>query len=144
MDYRYADLIKKYRTANKMTMEELSEVIERSKCSVNDYESGRTLPPREVLFKLAQRFNAPEFYAEYYNQDPVIQRLLPPITLNKVRENTAMRLMQAIRKLNPLSDELFKIAHGDTTSSEFDVLCDEVISEWLSLKLTGESKSKCS
>ena len=51
---RFGAFIKKHRLANKMTQEELATALGVTKKSVCYFESGRTFPSQENIFKLAK------------------------------------------------------------------------------------------
>ena len=98
---RFGAFIKKHRLAKKMTQEELAVALELTKKSVCYFESGRTFPSQENIFKIAKILDMSldefVFGVSHFNHEisvPQINQMLQ--TLSNKEQGMALAILSNI------------------------------------------------
>ena len=89
--------LKKLRLAEGLTLDEMAELIGTGRTSYYSYETGKTLPPVEVLILLSEHFGVP-VEAMLYN--PLIPKA-NPIGENMAALAREFKIIDVFRKLDP-------------------------------------------
>lgn len=62
LDLKFADRLCNLREAHNLSMDQLADILGRSKSSINEYEKGRSLPSVNILLKIATYFGVTTDY----------------------------------------------------------------------------------
>lgn len=102
-----------YKTARKnagMTQEEAAEMLHISTRSLTDYESGRTIPPDDIVCSMCQVYGKPELgYQHLKNSSEVGRRFLPDLNITDLAK-AVLRLQKETRDLDNVDADMIAIA----------------------------------
>ncbi|WP_434565139.1 helix-turn-helix transcriptional regulator [Thermoanaerobacterium thermosaccharolyticum] len=113
-----------YKIARKnagFTQDEAAERLYISTRSIADYESGKTIPPDDVVCRMIELYDAPWLgYQHLRYSSEVGKRYLPDITLTDLAR-AVLRFQKEVRDIDSIDKDMIDIAcDGEINDDELD------------------------
>lgn len=101
-----------YRIARKsagLTQEEAAELLNVSPRTLSDYESGKSVPPDDVVCRMIEVYKADWLAYKHLKQTEIGNRYLPNIDSTDLAKSV-LRLQKEVRDFQVISNEIIDIA----------------------------------
>lgn len=147
MSQEYRNIYQKAREVAGYTQERAAELIDISVESIRAYESGRRVPPNDVVAKMVEIYDARYLAFQHLkNSVPMAREFLPNIEVRDIPE-AMLRLQKEVTDFIKCRDELIDITcDGQITDDErprFDAIMKElndIVDAIASLQFASECK----
>jgi len=124
-------MLRKARNAAKLSREEAAHRLYVGSRTLADYELGRTVPPPDVVLRMAEVYQEPELTADYCAKICPIGQVLAHALDRSEFAVTVLRVLKEFADVERLRDDLVKIAADgqlhDHEMDEFEIILKEMV-----------------
>lgn len=99
-----------------LTQEQAAELLHISPRTLSDYESGKTIPGDDLVFKMIEVYGADWLAYEHLKQSRIGKKYLPDIEFADLPKSV-LRLQKEVRDFEVVSNEIIDIACVGTIES---------------------------